>query len=89
VSGTDVSNPNFAPLMSLIVDVLVLVLWVGAGTKLEADARKHLKDPNKVYWASPLWSPEEYTEYGNLLRVRALRFWVLGLLGILAYAIVF
>jgi hypothetical protein len=65
------------------------VVYVAIGIWLTERAQQHLRDPEKRFWFTPMYEPELFTENGNRLRVKALRFWLWGGVALALYVLVF
>jgi hypothetical protein len=64
------------------------IAYVVIGTFLSEAAHKHMRDPSRgPFWFTPLYEPELFTEEGNRLRIRALRFWLWGGLALVLYVV--
>jgi hypothetical protein len=58
--------------------VLLFVAYVIVGQKLTLDAVRHLRNPRRTYFYTPLLSPEEFAPQGEFARRRAVRYWYGG-----------
>ena len=59
------------------------VAYVLIGEKLAKDAMRYLRDPNSEPWGrTPIFSPDRFTQEGEPLRRRAVRFYRLGAVGL-------
>lgn len=68
-----------------LVTLTLVLVYFGVGIALTERAQKHLRDPNKDFWFTPMYEPEKFTPLGNALRVRALRFWFWGGIALAVY----
>lgn len=53
---------------------VIAILYVLVGQKLILDASRHLRNPHRRYFYTPLLSPEEFTDAGERFRRRAVRY---------------
>lgn len=60
-------------------------LYFAMGIWLTERAQQHLREPEKHFWFSPMYQPDLFTDEGNRLRVKALRFWVWGGVAVTLY----
>lgn len=65
----------------------LVLIYFGVGIALTERAQRHLREPNKNFWFTPMYEPEKFTPVGNTLRVRALRFWLWGGIALVLYAV--
>jgi hypothetical protein len=61
-----------------VLSLLLTVAYFVVGITLTERAQRHLRNPNKHFWFTPMYEPHLFTDEGNRLRVRALRCWGLG-----------
>lgn len=69
--------------VKLFLDALVIGVFVTRGNTLTNRAYKHLLDPSKDLWFSPLSEANKFTDEGQASRRRALIHWRVGLLIVL------
>jgi hypothetical protein len=72
-----------------VVVLLLFVVYFVVGGRLTGRAEQHLRDPERRFWFTPMYEPELFTEEGNQLRVKALRFWLWGGVALALYVLVF
>jgi hypothetical protein len=79
--------PSWSPsaIAWAVLDVAVVLAFWLRGAQLEGQANEHLREPNRTYWESLLSEPEQFTEQGQPLRERAMRFWNRGGLAVLGW----
>lgn len=58
--------------------IVVAAVYIIIGQKFILDASRHLKNPRRTYYYTPLLSPEEFTPEGEFWRRRAIRYWYGG-----------
>jgi len=63
--------------MSWVAFFLIAAYYL-VGQKLTLDAYRYLRDPDRHYSYTPLLSPEEFTDEGEPIRCRAVRYWYVG-----------
>jgi hypothetical protein len=68
-----------------LLDLAICAVYFAVGTALSRQARQHLKQPRRLELYTSLYSPEMYRPSGQHLRRRALAFWLVGALGLVAY----
>jgi len=86
------SSQGGAAIQISLVQVLALlpfVVYFAIGIRLTNQAERHLRDPNKTHWFTPMYEPELFTDEGNRLRVKALRFWLWGGAALALYVFIF
>jgi hypothetical protein len=68
-----------------ILTLALVVAYFAAGAKLTERAQRHLRDPEKHFWSTPMYEPALFTDEGNRLRLQALRFWAVGAAALALY----
>ncbi len=77
---------RISPVQALTIALVVAYFWIGI--RLTERAQRHLRDPNKHFWFTPMYEPDLFTEEGNRLRVKALRYWLWAGIALVVYFIV-
>ena len=68
--------------------LIPFIVYFAIGGYLSEVAHRHMHDPSRgPFWFTPMYEPELFTDEGNRLRVRAVRFWALGALALVLYVI--
>ena len=71
-----------------LLPLIPFLVYFAVGIRLTERAQQHLQDPEKHFWFTPMYEPDLFTDEGNRLRVKALRFWLWGGVALALYLIV-
>jgi len=69
----------------LVLDAAIVSAYVIVGVRASNEAYRHLREPQKTHWFTPLLEPDLFTPEGQAARSRAMRFWNWGGAAIIAY----
>jgi hypothetical protein len=75
--------------LAQVLRLLPFVMYFAIGSRLTGQAERHLRDPEKHFWFTPMYEPELFTVEGNRRRVKALRFWLWGGAALVLYVLLF
>jgi hypothetical protein len=70
-----------------VLTLALIVVYFAIGIRLTERPQRHLRDPDKHFWFTPMYEPALFTDEGNRLRVQALKFWAIGAVALGLYGV--